>query len=88
MARLSNVRKSGVASVLQEFVDLMTQDGSIGFGAEKYITEVLEKALGKEKAERLVGRLREGDPVGIEAISQSSGILVADRLGCDNPGRF
>jgi len=27
MARLSNVRKSGVASVLQEFVDLMTQDG-------------------------------------------------------------
>jgi flagellar motor switch protein FliG len=85
MARLSNVRKGGVAAVLQEFVDLMTGDGAIGLGAEKYITEVLEKALGKEKAERLVGRLRQGDPVGIEAIKWQEPRAVAEMIKSEHP---
>jgi flagellar motor switch protein FliG len=85
MARLSNIPKGGVASVLQEFVDLMTQEGLIGLGAEKYLSEVLEKALGKEKAERLVGRLRQGEPVGIEAIKWQDPRALAEMIKSEHP---
>jgi flagellar motor switch protein FliG len=69
MTRISNVSKSAAASVLREFVDVMRQDSSLGVDGENYARGVLERALGAEKADRLLGRLKQGGYAdGIEAV--------------------
>jgi flagellar motor switch protein FliG len=86
MARISNVSKDAVTSVYQEFIDLMLQETSIGIGAESYIRGVLEKALGTEKAERLVARLRQGDYfAGIEAIQWQDPRVLAEMIKLEHP---
>lgn len=86
MARISSVSKSSVTSVYQEFIDLMLQETSIGIGADAYIRGVLEKTLGAEKAERLVGRLRQGDYfAGIEAIQWQDPRVLAEMIKLEHP---
>ncbi|HEY1795486.1 MAG TPA: flagellar motor switch protein FliG [Stellaceae bacterium] len=86
MARISNVTKDAVTSVYQEFIDLMLQETSIGIGAESYIRAVLEKALGTDKADRLVARLRQGDYfAGIEAIQWQDPRVLAEMIKLEHP---
>jgi flagellar motor switch protein FliG len=86
MARISNVSKDAVTSVYQEFIDLMLQETSIGIGAESYIRAVLEKALGTDKADRLVARLRQGDYfAGIEAIQWQDPRVLAEMIKLEHP---
>ncbi|MGH7095032.1 MAG: flagellar motor switch protein FliG [Stellaceae bacterium] len=86
MARISNVSKGAVTSVYQEFIDLMLQETSIGIGADAYIRGVLEKALGTDKAQRLVGRLRQGDYfAGIEAIQWQDPRVLAEMIKLEHP---
>ncbi len=86
MARISNVSKGVVTEVYQEFVDLMLQETSIGIGAEGYIHGVLEKALGADKAERLVGRLKQGDYfAGIEAVQWQDPRVLAEMIKSEHP---
>jgi flagellar motor switch protein FliG len=60
MSRIAAVPKQTAAAVLREFFDLMRHDDSFGIsGGEPYVRGVLEKALGSEKAERLLGRLKQ-----------------------------
>jgi len=60
MTRMSIVPGQMAASVLREFVDVMGEDGSFGFGGnEDYVRGVLEKALGADKAAQLLGRARQ-----------------------------
>jgi flagellar motor switch protein FliG len=60
MARISGVSNDAAASVLEEFVGRLQQKGSIG-GGVGYVRVVLEKALGREQADSLVGRLTQED---------------------------
>ena len=86
MARISNVSKNTAASVLQEFADLIQQETSIGIGAEEYLRGVLEKALGTEQANRLVGRLQQGDyAAGIEAIKWQDPRTLAEMIKSEHP---
>ena len=86
MTRLSSVPKETATTVLQEFVDLLQNDGAIGIGAEDYVNEVLDKALGSEKATRLLGRLKLGDySAGIEAIQWHEPRALADLIKAEHP---
>jgi flagellar motor switch protein FliG len=86
MARISNISKSAVTEVYEEFVDLMLQETAIGVDAEAYIRGVLEKALGSDKAERLVGRLRQGEYfAGIEAIQAQDSRVLAEMIKSEHP---
>jgi flagellar motor switch protein FliG len=86
MARISNISKEKVASVFREFIDLMLQESPIGFGAQDYVSGVLEKALGPDKAARLVERLKEGDHApAMEAVSWQDPQALAEILKTEHP---
>ena len=85
MAKVPSISISALASVLQEFADRVTQDSSLGIGAEEYVYGVLEKALGREKADRLVGRLQQGGTVGIEAIKWQDPHALAEIVKAEHP---
>ncbi len=86
MARISNVTKMEVTEVFQEFIDIMLQETSIGIGAEAYVHGVLEQALGPEKAERLAGRLNQGDYfAGIEAVQLQDPRVLAEMIKSEHP---
>jgi len=86
MARISNISKTEVTEVFQEFIDIMLQETSIGIGAEAYVHGVLEQALGPEKAERLAGRLKQGDYfAGIEAVQLQDPRVLAEMIKSEHP---
>src|SRR5262249_30055853 len=75
-----------VTSVFEEFVDVMLQETSIGIGAENYVRNVLEQALGSEKAERLTARLNQGDYfAGIEAVQLQDPRVLAEMIKSEHP---
>lgn len=86
MARIANVSKAEVTTVFEEFVDVMLQETSIGIGSENYVRSVLEQALGPEKAERLAGRLNQGDYfAGIEAVQLQDPRVLAEMIKSEHP---
>lgn len=86
MARVSNVSKGQVTEVFQQFIDAMLEETSIGIGASSYIQGVLERALGYDKAERLVARLNQGDYfAGIEAVQMQDPRVLAEMIKNEHP---
>ena len=86
MARISNVSKLEVTGIFQEFIDTMLRETSIGIGSETYVHGVLERALGTEKAERLAGRLNQGDYfAGIEAVQLQDPRVLAEMIKNEHP---
>lgn len=86
MARISEVPKEATDGVLREFVEVLTQDGMAGVNAEDYLYGVLDKALGPERAGRLVGRLKLGDySAGIDAMQSQDPRALADLIKAEHP---
>jgi len=86
MARVSSVSKGVLTEVFQQFIDAMLDETSIGIGASTYIQGVLERALGSEKAERLVARLSQGDYfAGIEAVQMQDPRVLAEMIKNEHP---
>ncbi|MBV8590623.1 MAG: flagellar motor switch protein FliG [Acetobacteraceae bacterium] len=87
MTRISTVSKSTAALILREFADLIRQDGSLDpNGGEEYLRAVLEKALGPEKADHLVGRLNQGSyGAGIDAVRWQDPRNLAEMIKTEHP---
>jgi flagellar motor switch protein FliG len=85
MARISNLPKTAVAAVLQEFGDRLAQDSSIALGDAQYVHGVLEKALGKDKADHLLGRLQQRDTSGIDAVKWQDPAALAELIKSEHP---
>lgn len=86
MSQISMVPKNTAASVLREFADLMRHDGSLGVGGEEYVREVLEKALGADKADHLLGRLKQGGyAAGIDAVKWQDPRDLAEMIKTEHP---
>ena len=86
MARISHVSKTEVTTVFQEFVDLMLEEIPISIGGESYVHDVLEQALGPEKAERLATRLSQGDYfAGVEAVQLQDPRVLAELIKSEQP---
>lgn len=87
MSRITAVPGPAAAAVLREFSDLMRQDDAFGIsGGEAYLQGVLEKALGREKAARLVGRLRQGaSPPGLDEVKWHDPRDLAEMIKAEHP---
>jgi flagellar motor switch protein FliG len=86
MARVSHVSRAEVTTVFQEFVDLMLEEIPISVGGESYVHDVLEQALGPEKAERLATRLSQGDYfAGVEAVQLQDPRVLAEMIKSEQP---
>ncbi|HTV88261.1 MAG TPA: flagellar motor switch protein FliG [Stellaceae bacterium] len=86
MARMSDVPREVAQSVLREFVDTLTQDGIAGLDAKEYLHGVLDKALGPERAGRLVERMKLGDySAGLDAMQSHDPRALADLIRAEHP---
>ena len=57
MYSVQGVNQSIVNMVLDEFLDVIKQQTSLGLGAGNYIRTVMEKALGEDKAQSVLSRI-------------------------------
>lgn len=87
MTRMSMVPRQTAASVLREFVDVMGEDDGFGFGGnEAYVRGVLERALGADKAEQLLGRAKQGaHGAGLDAVKWHDPQDLAELVKNEHP---
>ncbi len=86
MARLSDVSRDEVATVLRDFRGEAEQKTTIGAAADDYVRSVLTKALGEDKAGVLIDRILTGnDAAGIESLKWMDGASVAELIKNEHP---
>lgn len=57
MSRLKNIGKDEVDAVINNFVDTVERQASIGHQSDEYVRAVIAKALGEEKGEAITDRI-------------------------------
>jgi flagellar motor switch protein FliG len=86
MASLSNVSRSQVSKVLEEFNQAVEEQTALGVGSDDYIRNVLTSALGEEKAGGLINRILLGrNSKGLEALKWMEPRAVADVIRAEHP---
>ena len=87
MTRISKISRNAAAATLREFADLMQQESSLDVdGGEEYVRGVLQKALGAEKADHFLGRLKQGGfSAGIEAVKWQDPRDLAEMIKTEHP---
>jgi flagellar motor switch protein FliG len=86
MAKLQNVSKEEVQSVIAEFSSSVENQTSVGVGAEDFLRKVLVDALGQEKAAGIIDRISVGRSTkGLEALKWMDGRAVAELIRLEHP---
>ncbi len=86
MANLSNVSRTEVGEVLDEFVRAVGNETALGVGSEEYIRNVLNSALGEEKAGGLINRILLGrNSKGLEALKRMDPRAVVGVIRKEHP---
>ena len=86
MARIGDINKDVVASVLDEFMETISQHTSVGVGVEDYIRNVLVNALGQDKAAGIIDRILLGDSAkGLESLKWMEPRAIAELIANEHP---
>jgi flagellar motor switch protein FliG len=86
MAKLRNVSKEEVQSVINDFSASVENQTSVGVGAEDFLRKVLVDALGQEKAAGIIDRISVGRSTkGLEALKWMDGRAVAELIRLEHP---
>ncbi|WP_233865170.1 flagellar motor switch protein FliG [Paraburkholderia adhaesiva] len=86
MAALKNVKREDIEEVLQEFLKEAEQHTALSLDSNDYIRNVLNKALGEEKAGAIIDRiLQGGDTSGIEGLKWMDSSSVAELIKNEHP---
>ena len=86
MSYINNVDNSVVRSVLEEFADMIVSYGGTIPGGKEYVRELLEKALGPEKAAIIVNNLTLPNlETGLEALQYLDEQNIARFLHAEHP---
>jgi len=86
MARLENVTRSKVDTVLRNFCTTVQDETGLGLGANEYVRNVLIDALGSDKAEGLIDRIIQGgNTKGLETLKWMDPRAVAEIIRLEHP---
>ncbi len=86
MAKLANVSRGEVHSVVSEFSSAVESQTSVGVGAEDFLRKVLVDALGHEKASSIIDRISIGRSTkGLEALKWMDARAVAELIRLEHP---
>jgi flagellar motor switch protein FliG len=86
MAKLANVSKEEVHSVISDFSSAVESQTSVGVGAEDFLRKVLVDALGQEKASSIIDRISIGRSTkGLEALKWMDARAVAELIRLEHP---
>ncbi len=86
MAGISNVDKEKATGVLQDFNDIVGGQTALGMGSEDYLRNVLNKALGSDKAGGVIDRILLGrQSKGLEALKWMEPRSIAEVIRLEHP---
>jgi flagellar motor switch protein FliG len=86
MAKLANVSREEVQSVITDFSTSVESQTSVGVGAEDFLRKVLVDALGQEKATSIIDRISIGRSTkGLEALKWMDARAVAELIRLEHP---
>lgn len=86
MASMSNVSKTQVGEVLEDFMLTVEGQTALGVGSEDYIRKVMIEALGEDKAGSMVDRILMGrSSKGLEALKWMDPRAVAEIIKLEHP---
>jgi len=86
MAAMANIPKDSVTSVLGDFCDAVDEQTELGIGNEEYLKNVLNTALGEDKASSVIDRILLGrHSKGLEALKWMEPRAVADMIRLEHP---
>ena len=86
MASLSNVTRERATLVMEDFVEALDSQTSLGVGADDYVRRVMVNALGQDKANGLIDRILLGrNSKGLEALKWMETRAVADIVRNEHP---
>ncbi|MFL6605957.1 MAG: flagellar motor switch protein FliG [Steroidobacteraceae bacterium] len=86
MAKLANVSKEEVYTVITDFSSSVESQTSVGVGAEDFLRKVLVDALGQEKASSIIDRISIGRSTkGLEALKWMDARAVAELIRLEHP---
>ena len=86
MAALANVPKDDVSAVLGDFCDAVDEQTELGIGNEDYLRNVLNNALGEDKARNVIDRILLGrHSKGLDALKWMDPRAVADLIRLEHP---
>jgi len=86
MTQLANVQRHQVEKVLDDFLILVGDQTGLGLGADGYIRNMLQEALGDEKASSLIDRiLLGGNTTGLDTLKWMEARAVADVIRYEHP---
>jgi len=86
MATMTNVDKGKATSVLQSFNTIVGGQTALGMGSEDYLRNVLNKALGKDKAGGVIDRILLGrQSKGLEALKWMEPRSIAEVIRLEHP---
>jgi flagellar motor switch protein FliG len=86
IARMTSVPKDRLDAVLEKFSTMASNQSALVADTNGYVTSVLRKALGDEKADMLLDRiLQAGDIAGIESLKWMDAPSVAELMRNEHP---
>ncbi|MCW8932515.1 MAG: flagellar motor switch protein FliG [Gammaproteobacteria bacterium] len=86
MATMANVDKGKATDVLQNFNTIVGGQTALGMGSEDYLRNVLNKALGKDKAGGVIDRILLGrQSKGLEALKWMEPRSIAEVIRLEHP---
>ena len=86
MAGLSQITNSQMELVMQNFVDAIGEQTSLGMGADEYIRNMLTSALGADKASGIIDRILLGrNSKGLEQLKWMDPRAIAELIRLEHP---
>ena len=86
MASIANVSKNQVVEVVDDFVDTLDKQTSLGMGADDYVRNVLIQALGEDKAGNVIDRILLGrNSKGLETLKWMEPRAIAELVRNEHP---
>ncbi len=86
MASMDNVNKVTMGGVMDDFINEVSNQTSVGIGQEDYIREMMVNALGQDKANNMIDRILLGSGnKGLESLKWMDARSVAEVIRLEHP---
>ena len=86
MASLENINKGTMDTVMDDFINEVSNQTAMGIGSEDYIREMMVNALGEDKANNMIDRILLGSGnKGLEALKWMDARSVSEVIRLEHP---
>lgn len=86
MSTISDVARGDIEKVADSYIEVINEQTGIGIGSQEYLRDVLNKALGVDKADSVIDRiLLSGSAQGFEALRWMDARSIAEIIRFEHP---